>query len=207
MRLQSPDRLAEDIEAGLGELHWLYDRIEPSMRLRSEGVCGVASLAVAQHFRQQGRDVELIISSPRVWVDEEMRHVFPLVRSEQSDLALDLSFTQFLSYAGMSPGYVANGGEDLFPELKFAHIHDGDASAYVDIMTTIALDSMSRYEAPDPWFRAYEFEGMNEQEIRATYAAIWDPAYFDVYRPSARTLEAGRQLAALILPEHARLVD
>ena len=206
MRIQQPERLAEDIESGLGELHWLFDRMEPSMRLRSEGACGVGSLAVAQHFREQGYSVDLVISTPRLWIDPDMQHVLSIVHSDDGELMVDVSFSQFLGYAGMSEGYVQQGGENLFPDFKIAQIHDGDTDALVSLMTEQAVLSVEQYNAPDQWFRKLEMEGLKEDDIRAIYSAIWDPAYFDVYQPTELTQQAGKKLAGFILPEHVRLV-
>jgi hypothetical protein len=54
--------------------------------------------------------------------------------------------------------------------------------------------------------RVPEFVVLEKDEIEATYSAIWDPSYFDVYQPTDETLAAGRRLAEYIVPEHVRLI-
>jgi hypothetical protein len=136
-----------------------------------------------------------------------MRHVLPVVHGEQEELIIDVNFSQFLGYAGMSEGYIKHGGENLYPDTKIIHIYDGNTEDLVSLMTKQALLSLERYEAPDKWFRRLEMEGLDENEIRAIYSAIWDPANFDVYRPTAMTTQAGEKLAGFILPNHVSLVD
>lgn len=176
------------------------------MRLRTEGSCGVGSLAVAQHLREQGYNVDLVISSPRLWIDPDMQHVLSVIHRDDEELMLDVSFSRFLGYAGMSEGYVHFGDENLFPEFKIAQIHDGDVEGLVSLMTERAMVSIGRSNAPDRWFRKLEMEGLGQDDIRAIYSAIWDPAYFDVYRPTEPTQQASKKLAEFILPEHVRLI-
>lgn len=207
MLIERPERLAENLENGLGEIHWLLKGLYPNLRLRTDGVCGVSSIALNEHLEAQGYDTEMVISEPKLDVEPGMRHVMNIVYVDGSEYLIDTSYSQHLSYAGQTPGYVMFGGRNVFPESKIEVISNGQSEMLVEKMTHRALEALDIYEPiEDLGPRVPEFMILDEDEIRATYAAIWDPAYFDQYRPTDATLNAGKKLSTFILDENVRLI-
>lgn len=209
LELAQPDKLAEDLEKGLGEIHWLTKAFEPSLRLRMEGVCGITSIAIAEHFKRQGHEVDLVISDPKLDLDQGMRHVMPIVRVDGHEATIDANYSSFLTYAGLTPGYVMFNQFDYFPESKIEIIRDGKNEALVRKMSEAALRFMPHFQYMEEMnLRIPQFmePDVDESVVNATYAAIWDPAYFDTYRPSEETLAAGKRLAEYVMPEHVRLI-
>ncbi len=207
MKLQHPDLLANDLEAGLGEIHPFMQSVEASLRLRMEGACGINSIAVAERLTQLGYEVDLVISEPRIDVAPDMQHVLAIVHGTQTETTIDTSYSQFLQYAGLSSGYVAFGGKDYFPEQKIVTFETGDSSGLVHTMAQRALYFMNvREDITELQHHTPEFASLNLEEISAVYASIWDPAYYDVFQPTKGTIEAGKRLARYIVPEHVRLI-
>ncbi|MBC7459191.1 hypothetical protein H7200_00540 [Candidatus Saccharibacteria bacterium] len=50
MKLIETESLEANLEKGLGESHRLFKGFYSKLRLRTEGVCGIASLAIAEHL-------------------------------------------------------------------------------------------------------------------------------------------------------------
>jgi hypothetical protein len=204
MKLVETGRLAEGLEKGLGETHYLFKGFYPKLRLRMEGACGVASLAIAQHLREQGQQPELVISTPELSIDSNRRHVFLLV----GGTVIDPSYSQFLGYAGLTPGYVMFGGKDDFPTPKIESFKLEESRNIVNRLTRISqhiLDHLDK-DVEKQLFGTPEFVGMDEAEMGAIFSEIWNPDNFDTYEPQEYMVEAGTKLAQFIVPEHVKLV-
>lgn len=208
MKLIEADQLAEGIEKGLGETHRLFNGYYPKLRLRMESGGEVASLAIAQHLREQGYDIDLVVSSPNLSVDPDMHHVFPIVNDGGSGTIIDSGYSQFLEYAGLTAGYVMLGGKDLFPNPKIESFAIGNTASIVDRLTLISqyvLDHRDK-DVDEQLLGTPEFEGMPEEEMSAEFSEIWNPDYFDVYDPPEYMVEAGKKLARFIVPQRVKLV-
>ena len=207
MKLVETASLATDLEKGLGETHWLFKSFNPALRLRMEGVCGVASLAITEHLRQQGHEVDIVMSHPNLPIDPHMRHVFAIVRDGGDGTIIDSSYTQFLGYAGLTPGYVMFGGEDRYPGSKIESFGVGEEREVVDRLTLIARHVIDhRLNSKASHFEQPEFQDMSDEGIYDTLSEIWNPSNFEVYEPSDELLAGGKKLASFILPEHINLV-
>jgi hypothetical protein len=204
MKLVETNPLAENLEKGLGEIHWLFKGIYPKLRLRMEGSCGVASLAIAEHLREQGQQAELIISTPELSIDSYRRHVFLLVEGT----VIDPAYSQFLGYAGLTPGYVMFGGKDYFPNPKIESFKLEEARKIADRLTLISQYVLNHLDQSieEQMFGTPEFVGMEDEEMNAIFSEIWNPDNFDTYEPEEHMVEAGAKLAQFIVPEHVKLV-
>ncbi len=206
MKLVETAQLAGDLEKGLGEVHWAMKGIYPWLRLRTS-VGAVTSLAVSQILREQGYNVELVVSQPELFIDPEMQHVIPVVHENGVDTIIDSTYSQFLEYAGLYFGYVMFGGKNDYPEEKITSFEVGEAQKVVTRLSLLARYVMDHYEPVDEMpFPRIEFLGFTDEQIEATLAAIWNPDNFVEFTPSNDTLEASKKLAEFIVPEHIKLV-
>lgn len=208
MKLVETEPLAADLEKGLGEAHWMFNAFYPKLRLRMEGTCGVASLAITQHLLEQGYDAETVISAPKLSVDPEMRHVFTIVNDGGPGVIIDSGYTQFLEFAGLTAGYVMLGGKDYFPDPKIESFEVGNTQPVVERLTRIAEYVLDHRDETidEQMFRTPEFEGMPVPEMSSVFSEIWNPDHFDTYKPTEYMAEAGAKLAHFVVPEHVKLV-
>ncbi len=207
MELADKDGVTTNLERGLGEIHWVANGFYPSLRLRMP-VCGLVSIALADRLVENGYDTELVISSPGVPRDEEKQHVMPLVHYKGQNVLIDATYSQFMEYAGLTPGYVMFGGQDLYPKEKIRLIEfgeSGEAAAHLQSASQYFLDNREPIAEID-WKRNV-FDNVSEDEQRARLRAIWNEENFDTFTPDKQTIEAGRKLAQFITAEQVQLVD
>jgi hypothetical protein len=205
MRLANEELLASSLEEGLGEIDWLCERINPHMRLRMVGVCGLVSAAIAEHIEGS----RLVVSQPELSVDPTMNHVVAIVPTDENQLMIDASYTQFLSYAGLTPGYIHHGGVDTFPKEKIAAFEYGRQHNVVKQLTRSARIAIDGYVAPDDKYYnpRVEFKSFTDDEIHEQYDAIWNPKFFTDFSISHEQKVLAERLASYI-PSHAlELVD
>ncbi|MGH7218091.1 MAG: hypothetical protein ACREGE_01420 [Candidatus Microsaccharimonas sp.] len=207
MELANKDRVAADLEQGLGEIHWIARGFHSSLRLRM-AVCGLTSIALAEKFAENNYDVELVVSSPNIPGDPETQHVLPVVRHKGQDVLVDATYSQFMEYVGLTPGYVVFGGEDLYPKDKIRIIGEGESDAVAtELRTASQYFLKNRQPIPEIDWKGSVFDGVSEEDQEALLRTIWNENNFDTFTPDKQTLEAGRKLAKFITTEHVRLVD
>jgi len=206
MKLVETEPLAQDLEKGLGEVHWLMKSIYPWLRLRMS-VCAITSIAVSERLREQGHDVELFVSQPKLDIDPTMRHVIPVVHQDGTDTVIDSTYSQFLEYAGLHSGYVMLGGKDSYPTEKIAAFELGRSEEIVTRLSLVSRQVMDHYEPIDDIpYPVIEFTHLNDEEIEANLAEIWNPNNFSEFIPTDETAQVGKKLASFILPQHVNLV-
>jgi len=205
MKLTHAEALAADIEHGLGEVDWMSRSLPSRLRL-SQNICGIVSIALSEQLRQQGYDVELVLSVPEIKADPLMQHVVPVVHHEGIDTIIDATYTQFLEFAGLHPGYVMFGGEDSYPDGKIVTFEVGSSEDVVTQLTTLSRQVMNNYKLIPEVYPSMEFKHFNNNEIAAQLTQIWNPDNFTEFTPRVETTQVGQKLASFILPEHVHLV-
>lgn len=207
MRLARPEALAKDIERGLGEVSFIARSQARGLRMR-DSYCGLVSVAIVESLRQEGQSVELVLSSPNLSVDPDMTHIMPVVSLGNERTIIDGTYSQFLSYAGLIPGYVKFGGQNKFPAEKIAVFPVGGHQPVVDLLADTARSFVdSREEIAElSWKKSWPFDALSRDEIAAILTRIWDPENFTSFEPDEKALEVGRKMARHILPQHAELI-
>lgn len=207
MELENTDGVVASLERGLGEVHWIAKGFYPSLRLRM-ALCGITSVALAEKFTENEYDVELVISNPGIPNSKGMQHVMPLVRHGGRDVLVDATYSQFMEYVGLTPGYIIFGGEDLYPKEKIRIIERGDDVAVATDLYNASRNFLENREsiAEVNWKRNV-FDDVSEEEQKVLWSTIWKEENFDVFAPDEETMDAGRKLAQFLTAEHVRLVD
>jgi hypothetical protein len=207
MKLVETGPLAEDLEIGLGEVHWLLGGINKDARL-GMAVCGIVSIALSESLTQQGIAHELVLSKPNLAVDPEKEHVFLVLEDGANGTVVDATCAQFYDYAGLTPGYISMSGRSrFFPHEKIASFPVGEHHGLVQRMSLQARYFMNHYEPVDELpFQNINFKDFDEDQIAEQCSRIWMPENIEPFTPTEQTEEAGRRLAAFILPEHVKLV-
>ena len=206
MKLIDTEYMVKDLEKGIGDAHWIYNAFAPSLRLRSP-VCGLTSTAMSEHLRQQGFDVEMVVSTPRLSADPEMQHVVSLLHHDGEDIVIDGTYSQFLSYSGLTPAYVMNGGMNQYPQQKIASYILQEPEELIDTLVSASREVIDTYNPIImPYFSARAFKDLSNGEIRYELGKIWDPNNFDTFKPTQDTLRAGIKIARSIVPRHVKLV-
>lgn len=207
MELANKEHAVMQLERGLGEVHWIAAGFDPSLRLRM-ALCGITSVALAEKFVENDYDVELIISSPAVPHAPEAQHVMPLVRHQGRNLIVDATYSQFMEYSGLTPGYVTFGGRDMYPREKIRVMMQGESDKVAtDLYIASRYFLEHRQPMPEIDWKRNAFDNVSENDQKKTWASIWNEENFDTFIPDEQTLEAGRKLAKFITAEHVRLVD
>lgn len=197
MRLRNPEGLTTNLEYGIGEVHPILGEFDASLRLRVQGACGIATVALAHHYRELGYTVDLVVSSPRLAVDPLMRHAMAVVRRGGNSTIIDSNYTSFLSYAGALSHAV--NGDNFYPASKIALVQDGHADEMIDELVD-CVKYIAGHVKTD--VKASIFCNKSREEIRLVFAEIWNSSNFDTFNPSALTLEAGKKLAKYILAKN-----
>lgn len=206
MRLKNEMALADDLERGLGDVHWLAGAYDQSLRLRLP-MCGITSVALTEAFRAVGVDAVAIESSPELTGENDAKHVFVSVDTENGTYIVDPTYSQYLDAVGLSPGYVIFGGEDLFPERKIAvfKFDDGDIIAR-DLADATAHFREQRQEI-DEYLGVHSMETLSHDELIEQFSKIWNPENFDTFIPrEPEVTQVGQRLAQFIVPAHVELV-
>lgn len=200
--------LVTSLEHGLGEVHWLTIGYDSSLRLRLP-VCGLTSLALANVMAENGIKASAVISSPDLSVDPAMKHV--MVKAEVADqtVLIDPTYSQFLDFVGLSPGYVIFGGEDLFPAQKIATIRAEDGMDLAKhLASTAVYFRTQRQPIEEMELSTNLMEDLTYDELVEQYYEIWNPDNFESFvSEEPETHEVAHRLAQFILPEHVGLVD
>ncbi len=207
MKLINEPGLACDLEAGLGEFHWLPAAFEPSLRLRLP-VCGLSSLALVKAMQENGIDAEAMISAPNIPSHPDLLHVFVNVNVNSETYIIDPTYSQFLDMTGLSPGYVVFGGEDLFPARRIEVFRSDDRQRVATELAQTAVN-FRRIGVPIAELKhsLYPMIDHTFDEMTEEYSEIWNPDYFDTFvtdEPDMKKLVP--KVASMISPEHARLV-
>ncbi len=206
MRLENPELLASSLEDALGEYHWVSKNTDPHMRLRDVGVCGLVSAAIAENI--DGATLKL--SRPKITRDPTMRHLVASVPHEGEDVIIDASYTQFLVYAGLTPGYIVYGGADTFPEQKIATFKLGEHHETVLQLARHARIAIDTYERPaDKYYNPNGgiFKQYSDEAIIHEYNKIWLPSNLEDFSvPTGETAKV-RAIAARIPAEALRIVE
>jgi len=206
MKLVETKKFARDLEIGLGEVYQETNAFPAKLRL-AMGVCGVVSVAIAEHLEQRGFDAQAIISKPELDVDPSRQHVFVMVDGDERTI-LDATYFELLDLAGLSPAYAFQSRRDVFPQQKIATFTLGQEQPFIDGLTVTARTFMENYVAVKrmPWMRLGEFNGMTDAQIAARFGEVWNPANFSRFAPSEGTAAVGKELANYIDPRHVQLV-
>ena len=205
MKLAHPEALTNDLEKGLGEVDWFSESLPTALRLR-QSVCGIVSIALSEQLRQQGYDVQLVLSNPEIKADPRMQHVVPIVHHEGVDTIIDATYTQFLELSGLHPGYIMFGGEDSYPDEKIATFEVGNSVDVVTQLTKLSRQVMDNYRHIPKVYPTMEFKHFNNEEIAGQLTQIWNPENFIEYSPTSATQVVGEKLAKFITPQHVNLV-
>ena len=209
MKFENEQGLVDDLERGIGEVHWNAFAWDASLRLRLP-LCGMTSLALTEALRNEGFEAESVESTTNLSTEEGMEHVFTVVNAEEGRYIIDPTYSQFLDTIGLGTGYVTFGGEDLFPSRKIAVVpfEEGDviakqladATQHFRIHRQPVQDhllAMSRYSMDD----------FTYDEVEREYSKIWNPDNFEPFIPrDGDTVKAGHRLAQFILPEHVKMI-
>jgi len=206
MKLVETHGLAHDLEVGLGEVYQETNAFPPKLRL-AMGVCGVVSVAIAEHLGQRGVDAYPVISTPELDVDPHRQHVFVLVEGEQRTV-LDATYFELLDLAGLSPAYVFQSRRNVYPRQKIATFVLGEEQPFVDGLTTTLRTFMDNYKPVKklPFMRLGEFKDMTNAQIEARLGEVWNPANLSRFEPLEGTLRVGKELAEYIDRQHLKLV-
>jgi len=202
------EALSKDLEKGIGVVEPVFGFVKESMRLRTNGLCGIASLAIQHHLTDQGIRSDLILSQPAIAADPHLEHAFLVAEIDDYPMVIDPTYSQLLSLAGMSEGYVAFGGVNLFPDEKIAAFPLGLEKKIAADLAAVARTCIEHYQPIEDRFynNTIEFDGLSKDEIAHQYSQFWNPDNFqlltlpDYYQ--ARALE----LAEYIDPNHARII-
>jgi hypothetical protein len=206
MKLVETGPLADDLETGLGEVHWLLGGINKNARL-GMAVCGIVSVALSEILKSQAIHHELVLSKPKLDVDIEKEHVFVVIDDGRDGTVVDATYAQFYDYAGLTPAYVSMSGRSrFFPHEKIASFTVGKHHAIVQQMSLRARYFMNHYEPVDGIYPRIDFKDLDEEQIAEQYARIWTPENLKPFTPTEATVGAGKKLAEFILPEHVKLV-
>jgi hypothetical protein len=206
MHLENEQALVDDLERGIGEMHWSAFAYPASVRLRL-ALCAETNLALDEAYRDIGVVAEPIESWPHFAVEPTSKHVFEVVTTEQGKFIVDPTYSQFLDMTGLSPEYVLFGGEDLYPKKKIAVFpyNDGEQIAQEMVDAVVAFREQRKdiygYEG------AYRMEDFTPDQLFAEYSKIWDPNNFEAYVPKEpETIAMAHRFAQFIVPEHVKLV-
>ncbi len=205
MRLENPELLASSLEAALGEVHWVLGSLNPRMRLRM-GVCGLVSAAIAETI--DGATLKL--SQPYSTVEPDMKHVVVAAPYQGQEVIIDASYTQFLGYAGLTPGSIACGGADTFPEQKIALFKLGEHHEMVLKLARHARTAIATYRQPaDKYYipTGVPFKDFSDEEIIHEYSKIWLPSNLHDHVVPEDEMEMPRAIAACIPAEALRIVE
>jgi len=207
MKLVETEPLAEDLEKGLGEVHYLLSAFNPPYRL-SMGVCGIVCVALSEVLSQADIEHRLVESTPELDPESDEAHSFIVIEGEEEGTILDATYTSLYRPAGLTAGYLSMSGRGrLFPKEKIVTLPVGGHETFAKYMGLQARYFMDHYvpidEVPQ---RRIAFKGMDEEQIAEAYNRVWDPENFSEYAPSEETVKAGRRLAKFIVPEHVKLV-
>jgi hypothetical protein len=207
MKLVETGPLAKDLEIGLGEVHWLLGGINKDARL-GMAVCGIVSIALSHTLSSQGIEHELVISKPNLDVDPDKEHVFLVLEDGNSGTIIDATYAQFYDYAGLNPGYISMSGRSrFFPHEKIVSFPVGEHQRLVQQMSLQARYFINHYEPVDDLsFQKIDFKDFDEDQIAEQYSRIWMPENIEHFVPTVQTEEAGKRLAAFIVPGHVKLV-
>ena len=206
VHLENEPALVDDLERGLGDVHWLAAAYDPSLRLRLP-VCGITSYALTAAFRSIGVAAEAIESSPELSGDSDSKHVFVSVETDLGEYIVDPTYSQYLDAVGLSPGYVIFGGENLFPERKIAVFPVGEGYSLAENLASASVHFRKHRTEINEYLGVHSMEHMNHDELVAQFSKIWNPDNFNRFTPrEPEVSEVGQRLARFILPEHIRLV-
>lgn len=208
MDLRYEKELANDLERGLGDVHWMAAAYDKSLRLRVP-VCGLTSTALVEAFRSAGVSAEPIISSPKDLITEpDSQHVFVRIETENGPYIVDPTYSQFLDKVGLSAGYVTFGGKNLYPERKIAVFKFDDGEKIAQDLATATLYFREHREELDEYMGTYAMDEMPFDELVNEFSKIWNPDYFDAFITcESETIKAGSRLAQYILPKHIEFVN
>jgi len=194
--IQNIESLENKLEQGLGHVYkgGLFS-LPPELRLRM-GVCGIASIAVQEILRDEGVSSQLVLSQPKLPVDETMDHVFVMV----DDTVIDPTYSQFVQYAGVLPYDVARGdADDIYPERKIEQFNLHAPQRVVRNLAYAAERALSFRPIYDHYdlrnFTSPAFEGLPLDDMSTILERIWTPAYFSDYTPTVETKNEGVRLA------------
>lgn len=209
MRLENEKGLADDLERGIGEVHWNAFTWDSSLRLRLP-LCGITSLALTEALQGQGYDARSVESTSDFGIEPGMKHVFTVLNNDGQQYIIDPTFSQFLDTVGLGTGYVTYGGEDLFPSRKIAiEPYEKGYEIAKSLARAATFFRMNRQPTKDFYLSlaTYPMEDFTHDEVEDEYRKIWNPDNFDVFIPECEDdVKAGHQIAKFILPEHVKMI-
>lgn len=188
------------LEHGLGEAYEgrLFSLPPDYLRLRHTGVCAVTSIAIHESLRRQGVDAEIVISKPHFPFDKTYDHVFVVTHD---GIVIDASYSQLVDHAGVISWDVARGDVDnsIYPERKIEQFPLSKSDRVVGALAASAMKAL----AIEVFFDRYDkrhfskpgFQGMSEEEIKATLREVWEPRNFVSFEATPATTRAGLGMA------------
>jgi len=209
MKFENEQGLVDDLERGIGEVHWNAFAWDSSLRLRLP-LCGMVSLALTEALQKEGFDAECVESTTDLSTELEMKHVLTVLNTGDQRYIVDATYTQFLDTVGLCTGYVIFGGEDLYPTQKIAVIpYDGGDKIANDLANATLHFRKYRQPVEDPILAlaTFSMDDFSFDEVEREYRKIWNPDNFDVFIPEREDdVKAGHRLAEFILPAHVKMI-
>lgn len=196
-------RLSEGLEKGIEQVDGIV-AVDREFRLRMS-YCGVASYAIAGYFSSEGYETRLVESNPRLAFEKQLRHVMVEVEADKDKIIVDGTYSQFLEFVGLTPGYVVYSGQDEYPEEKIAVFDKGNGQELADRITSLATHFQKVNIHPDAGYGIRlghgPLESASVDRLRHTYEAVWDSHNFRDYRPSNAVKLAGQAIQS-VLTDH-----
>lgn len=205
MKLRNPEALADDLEAGIGEVGWYHELIPKELRLRLP-VCGLASLALAYSYEEQGYTVDIIHSKPQLSFDTHESHVFPVVYTDSRvPTVIESTYGAFLRFSGLTPEGILNGQPNLYPDEKIVTFEHGKPDNIVANLALSAFKASRRLEVVSDGIRP-PFQDMRMIDMRNLLYEFWNPMNYHAFEPSTSTIAAAKYISGTIHPKNLQFI-
>ena len=198
------EKLSYGLERGIGKVDPIFKAVPEKYRLRTT-VCGLASAAISDYSRREGIPSRLVISQPLLEFDRSMRHVFPLLgeSNDPSPTAIDATYSQFFSYAGLHWTYEKYSGTTEFPPEKIMVFKLAQRALVAKWMAEKAAAFQKRNAYPyDPQLDRTLGRGplatADKKAVQSAYSRIWDPDNIRAWQPSVVTRDGAKTISQSI---------
>ena len=180
------EKLTHNLVEAFDELDsWRFPK---QMRLRMP-YCGIASTALTSFLSHEGFSARSVLSMPEYGVDAGMDHVFTVVDLEGESVAVDATYSQFLTYFGV--GVLAED-EVYYPESAIIEFLARESNQPADILLAAGRDFQAR--GLSVVGRRAPLADVDDVHARTVLESIWSPDNLEEYNPSSTVRMMGEEI-------------